>query len=354
MNNTIADLNQKIDGEHNKLAELHHVGKGMETAANDVFLLENNKGLQPLENEEIDHKGISPLVRKRLVAENISRYSLAEQPEYLLYIEDIDSFEKLPKAIQEHLEKHKKVLSNRATVRNEGRTWWRYSRPMHRELYHLPKIWCSYRSKDHAFILDETGGEYIGLTNTTVIFETNSDISIKYVLALLNSKLLSFRYKSIGKQTGSGVFEYVPNGVGKLPIPNIDMSAQQPFIELVDRMLLLHVQLQEQRREFHETVSDRFDGIKITDKLEQFEQFPYKHFSAEVENQGFKIPVHRDGEWRNFFNKTKKQLSAIRERIERTDAEIDRLVYDLYGLIDEEIAMVKPSIRQNQRSRWRN
>jgi hypothetical protein len=49
-------------------------------------------------------------------------------------------------------------------------------------------------------------------------------MKLKYLLALLNSKLLTFRYRSIGKQTGGSVFEYFANGIGKLPIPVLDMS----------------------------------------------------------------------------------------------------------------------------------
>lgn len=67
-----------------------------------------------------------------------------------------------------------------------------------------------------------------------MIFDTNADnFDIKYVLALLNSKALNFRYKSIGKQTGNGIFEYFENQVSKLPIPQIEKAKQQPFVDKV-------------------------------------------------------------------------------------------------------------------------
>lgn len=143
----------------------------------------------------------------------------------------------LPPAIQAHLNMHKTKLEERATVKNEGRIWWRYSRPMHKEYYQYHKIWCSYRAKNNTFCLDETS-DFIGLTNTTVIFDTDpAQYDIKYVLALLNSKVLNYRYKSIGKQTGSGVFEYFENQVSKLPIPKVEKEAQQPFIDKVDAII---------------------------------------------------------------------------------------------------------------------
>ena len=56
-------------------------------------------------------------------------------------------------------------------------------------------------------------------------------------MALLNSKTSNFRYKSIGKQTGSGVFEYFESRVSKLPIPVISIEEQEPFILKIDAIL---------------------------------------------------------------------------------------------------------------------
>jgi hypothetical protein len=44
---------------------------------------------------------------------------------------------------------------------------------------------------------------------------------------------------------------------------------------------------------------------------------------------------------RESLAQSERQQTAIRRQIEATDAEIDRLVYDLYGLTKEEIAIVE-------------
>ncbi len=219
-------LYEKIDGGHPKLGALLHVGKGMETAANKVYTF-----------KEIPRGWDSQYFRKKMSGEIIEKYRHEEAKEYLLYIEEVEHFEDLPEYLQEYLLEKKDVLKNRATVRNEGRTWWRYSRPLHKEYYPYPKLWTSYRAKENTFCLDETAGEYIGLTNTTAVFGNDERIDIRYVLALLNSKLLNFRYHGIGKQTGGGIYEYFENQISKLPIPDIDKDCQQPFIELVDAVI---------------------------------------------------------------------------------------------------------------------
>ena len=227
----IEKINKKIDGNYPQLKDICLVGKGMETAADGVFLFDAYPNQFPTE-----------FIKKRVTGKNMGRYIIYPDNVYVLYFETVSSFKDLPESIQLHLNKYKKQLSGRATVMNEGREWWRYSRPMHKEYYHLNKIWCSYRSKENTFCLDESS-EYLGLTNTTVIFDTNPEYNLKYILALLNSSTLSFRYKSIGKQTGGGSFEYFPNGVGKLPIPPANTEQQAVLCALADQMLAAQEQL---------------------------------------------------------------------------------------------------------------
>jgi methylase of polypeptide subunit release factors len=269
-----AKINKKIDGNHPLLQDICLVGKGMETAANDVFIFTKHPKQFP-----------NKFIKKRMIGENIGRYFLTDNPDFLLYFEEIDDFKKLPVSIQNHLNGNRKILKGRADKKRRPTvSWWNYTFPMHKEYYHLHKIWCSYRSKENAFIIDETNN-YIGLTNTTVIFGTNNDYSLKYLLALLNSKLLTFRYKSIGKQTGNGVFEYFANGIGKLPIPQADKKTQDKISMLVDKMLEL------------------------------------KQKEAAEKNQQLKTMITR--------------------QIEGVDKAIDTAVYGLYGLTEDEIKVVE-------------
>jgi adenine-specific DNA-methyltransferase len=251
VDNEIDQVNRKIDAKHPLLQDICLVGKGMETAANDVFIFKDSPAQFP-----------KKYIKKHLIGENICKYYLIDNPDYLLYVEDVDDFKDLPVSVQDYLKEHKKVLSNRADKRRRATApWWNYTFAMHKEYYNLPKIWCSYRSKSNAFILDETNA-YIGLTNTTVIFGTNTQYSLKYILALLNSKLITFRYRSIGKQTGSGVFEYFANGIGKLPIPEADVKTQNEFILLVDKMLdLKRREYAEQNPQAKKLISRQINGI---------------------------------------------------------------------------------------------
>lgn len=329
VDNKIMLLNQKIDSNHRLLQDVIMIGKGMETAANGVFSF-----------EELPTQFPDEFVKKQMIGENISRYYLNPQNSYLLYFEHIDKYEDLPLSIKEHLEANRDILENRATVKNEGRIWWRYSRPMHKEFYHLNKIWCSYRSATNKFILDESS-EYIGLTNTTVIFDTNKEISLKYLLTLLNSKLFYFRYQSIGKQTGSGVYEYFANGVGKFPIPEISLDEQQPFIELADKMLQLNRDFQAACAQFLRLQQRRFALDKPSKALQSWHELSFQEWTAALKKHKINLSLKDELEWEELFTSEQSKVAALQAQIAATDREIDQRVFALYGLTDDEIALVQ-------------
>ena len=128
----------------------------------------------------------SKYIKRRITGNMINRYYLGTPSEYLLYYEYIDDFTNLDECIKKHLLQNRNILENRATVKNEGRPWWKYSRPMHKEYYKYDKIWCSYRAKQNIFALDTTS-ECIGLTNTVTIFDTNPFFSSTFLEGILGS-----------------------------------------------------------------------------------------------------------------------------------------------------------------------
>jgi hypothetical protein len=99
----------------------------------------------------------------------------------------------------------------------------------------------------------------------TVIFGTNENVNLKYLLAILNSRLFRWRYASIGKQTGGGIFEYMPNGVGKFPIPEADAKTQNEFALLADKMIeLKQKEYAEQNPQAKKIISRQIDGVDRT------------------------------------------------------------------------------------------
>lgn len=76
--------------------------------------------------------------------------------------------------------------------------------------------------------------------NTIVVVTLKGEkyISLKYLLALLNSKLLNFYYVTEHKSTKKVFSEIQARSVGELPIKHVSQNKQQGVISLVDKILI--------------------------------------------------------------------------------------------------------------------
>ncbi len=281
----VRKINSKTDRAGTALDKILILGQGMQTGRNEVF---GGKSLT-----EIRLLGLEADSRyERARNSDIQRYRIIDSEEWLIYVEEFSTFSSLPKQTQDYLNSQKSVLSKRAAYQRGDCEWWKYTWPLHKDYYGRARIICPFLATKNQFAL-VSKDRILGLTDTTVAFENNQPENLKYLLALLNSKLLTFRFQSIGKMKGGGVLEYFWNSISKLPIRRIDFSnpadktRHDEIVSLVDQILLAKKQL----------------AAAQSDKDKDF----YENKCAVL------------------------------------DGQIDKLVYELYGLTDDEETMVERS-----------
>ncbi|MCL2510888.1 MAG: N-6 DNA methylase [Bacteroidales bacterium] len=183
---------------------------------------------------------------------------------------------------------------------------------------------------------------FIMRNNTHIVLnQEKSNYDLKYVLAILNSKLTNYFYWTINPEKGEAMAEVKAFHLGLLPIKDIPLSDQQPFIIRADKMLALNTDLQTKRQRFLKRLSDNFTNIKITTTLERFDELEFKQLLAELAKQKIALSLKQQDEWEDYFNEYKKECCTLAEQIATTDKEIDRLVYELYGLTEAEIGIVE-------------
>ncbi len=161
-------------------------------------------------------------------------------------------------------------------------------------------------------------------------------IKPKYILALLNSNLLNIFYK----------FQYTDKNVkpiylSKLPIPNIPFSGQQPFIDKADMMLSLNKELQAISGKFQRSIQRKFEIEDLPTKLQNWYLISYAKFIKELTKKKIKLSLTDEAEWETYFIQETSKALTIKTQIESVDKEIDRMVYTLYGLTDDEISIVE-------------
>ena len=81
-------------------------------------------------------------------------------------------------------------------------------------------------------------GEYVAGKSTTIILESG-DMNLKYALAILNSRLVSFWYRTYFRSLAlaGGYLRIGNNEIKTIPIPDVPSEQQAPIIERVDQIL---------------------------------------------------------------------------------------------------------------------
>ncbi|MEI8048191.1 MAG: hypothetical protein WCI92_12480 [Bacteroidota bacterium] len=89
------------------------------------------------------------------------------------------------------------------------------------------------------------------------------------------------------------------------------------------------------------TIQRKFNLEELPGKLQNWYLLNYKELITELAKKKVKLSLSEENEWEAFFIQEAKQALAIKSEIEKTDHEIDRMVYELYGLTEEEIRIVE-------------
>ena len=269
------------------------MSRGSSTGADRVFVIE--KDSVPLEPEAL---------RIPLFASCFGRYCFRPSHKWRVifpyragptgYV--LPSEERLrhefPKTHQ-YLSEHQAMLKNR----KQYKEWFGYSAPRNLLLHDRAQIAVPLLADRGLFAMipSEFGGRLCPMASGgfTICVGASVKVCPEYVLGLLNSTLLFWRLQKVSNIFRGGWITCTKQYFGQLPIRTLDLSdesdkaSHDSMVSLVQRMLDLHKQL----------------GAART-------------------------PTDKTG---------------LQRQIDATDRRIDQLVYQLYGLTDDEIHIVEES-----------
>ena len=276
---------------------------GLKTGFNEAFEVSAGQRAALTESSPAS----KPLIKPFLGGQDIRRYFINDDGRYLIVIPCGWTREQMAKAkkssgdfsereawkwfageypkLAEHLTRFANALKSR---QDQGDYWWELRPCDYYEYFGAPKIIFPDICKGPRFYVDRTG---IYLANTAYCLGTDD----LYLLGVLNSRLFWFAISNIsipfGIRAGEYRYRLIYQYMEKVPIRVIDFTihaekAQHDrIVELVKRMLALHKQL----------AATKTDHAKTN---------------------------------------TQRQIDA-------TDAQINKLVYELYVLTEDEIKIVE-------------
>lgn len=166
----------------------------------------------------------------------------------------------------------------------------------------------------------------------------------KYLLSLLNSKLLRFLYENSINEGGKVFAQVKIIYIDPLPIKIAEKEIQKPFIIKVEEITSLTTKLRAFQSNFIEFFQSKFKIENLTTKLQNWYLLEFSVFLKELQKANVEMSLSQEAEWLQYFNEQKKQAETLKLEIDKTDKEIDNLVYNLYGLTATEIELVENSI----------
>ena len=158
--------------------------------------------------------------------------------------------------------------------------------------------------------------------------------------AILNSKLVKFWLKEKGKLQGD-IFQVDINPI--ISIPLIDGFDYLSFEEKVDLIQEKNKDFLEKSQKFQRTIQRKFNLEDLPKKLQDWYLLTYAEFIKELAKKKVKLSLSEEAEWEDYFETESKKAQDLKAQIDKTDKEIDQMVYELYGLSEEEIGIIENS-----------
>jgi len=304
---------------------------GIKTGFNEAYIIDNTI------REELvrEHISSEELIKPFVVGDDVRHYRIHHNGKFILLVKSGTDISKYP-AILKHLNRYKDSLEKRY---DKGASWFDLRACDYYDDFVAQKIIYPVIAKESRFALDQTGEYYF---NDKAFMIPNGSESL---LAILNSKLVWFYLKNVcsvlGDPDQGGRLELRRIYLSKLPVvlPSIKV---EPVLRnascLIGKQIKSQVELVDV---FLSLLQSQFELPHLSTKLQQWPSLDFKGFIAELGKAKVVLSLEKQEEWMAYFTKKKTEANALQNEIDRIDKEIDQLVYQLYGLSLEEIAIVE-------------
>lgn len=277
------------------------------------------------------------LLKPFLEGKDLKRWRAEPRGLWLIYIPknriEIDDYP----AIRDWLLPFKSALEGRATKQE----WFELQQAQEAYAPHFaaPKIAYKDIGDSSPFYVD-TEGSF--MANTGYFIPSDEH----HLAAYLNSKLLWFTYLNVSAQIRGGFVRFFSNHLGEMPIPNWPDATKAELATLSGRA---HAAAKA-RLALQTALTRRIPDLcppgrdpKLTTRLQEWWTLPdFAAFRAEVKKV-FKadIPLAERSAWEDWITRDRTEIARLSAEITKAEAQIDSIVYGLFDLTPDEIALLE-------------
>ena len=196
-----------------------------------------------------------------------------------------------------------------------------------------PKVLC-------ATYIDKIFLNNLSIIN--ILSKTNNRQELLYLLAVLNSSLISFYFEKITPKANRTMFpKVILQDLRKFPIYDATTEQQTSLAQKAEEMIELNKQLHNGIDSAIELIKAEYQPKKINKNLEKFYTLGVHPFIEELEKQKVKLSLSQKEELISWYKEKSEKLNQIQSEIDKLDKNIDQEVYKLYNLTEEEIKIIE-------------
>jgi hypothetical protein len=242
----------------------------------DTIAEEVANGIQPtgdkifrLSPTNVIELGIEPsILKKVLTGSDFNKYLINDTGYKIIYTTKEIDINEYPKCLN-YLQQFKEQLSKKRETIKGTLPWWSLHWPRYKGLFEDEKI--IFRQTSDTIICGYDIEGYYAM-NTVLILKTKPDYKnqfpYKFLLGILNSKLINYLYKQITQEENRVFAEVKPINIRKLPIIKCSNNEQRHLITLVDSIL---------------SIKKENPTVSTTDLETQIDQLVYKLYDLTEE-----------------------------------------------------------------------
>ncbi len=307
---------------------------------------------------EIEDDIMRPLVS----GQEAGRYARPFTETYLLFPYDIsgetprlwsadEMAARFPKA-WDYLRRNESALRGREHGKfdtDDG--WWQFGRNQNIDKQERPKLGVGETVKRLAVFCDDKGEFYFNNVRVNgILVGPGSPFDIWFLLGVLNAPPADFVFRRIAKPKHSGYFEANKQFIAPLPIPDASPAEQAPVADLARRLTQLYTRREEIRRRVAARILTDFAPPDFGDKklpkaLQAWRTLDFSRFRSEIKKR-FKqdIPVADRDDWQAYLDDHREKMERLDADITQAERELNAIVYRLYDLTPDEIAVLESAI----------
>ena len=331
----ILNLRDKIFNQGTMIKDLDiQINYGIKTGFNDAFIIDEETKNRLIREDSNNKEIIKPLLRGR----DINKWKIMYKNLYLIHsVDGLDTKNKYP-SIYKFLSQYQEKLEKRY---DKGRYWYNLRSCKYDDLFEKEKIIYSEIVPEPRFVYDDN--KYY--MEATGFILNSTEINLKYLVSLLNSKLLFWYFKDIGYNLGGKGFRYKKIFIEQLPIKTTDSYTENILADLIDQILLYNKNFVEETDSFQEFLIEMMDVQKISTKLENYFNLSLNRFLKEVKKQNGNI---NDENLKDSLIKRYKysceKLKQLQSDILILETKMNKMIYSIYNLNEEEIEIIETDL----------